>query len=123
VGALADADVALLREDDVVYLTGAAGAVTIHSCRTLHRSAVNRSPNGRPLLLNVYSAADTMAYTPNPIDSQHGGEIVRGHPPRCARHDPRPCHERGRDTDVVLLATGACQQWLRGDPVASSICR
>ncbi len=88
-----------LREDDLrqidmskaEYLTGPAGSVTIHNCRTLHGSKRNLSATGRPLLLNAYSSADAFTYTPNPLISRHYGEIIRGKPARWARHDPRGC--------------------------------
>jgi hypothetical protein len=75
----------------VTYLEGPAGSVTIHNCRTLHYSKANWSDIPRPLLLNVYSAADAMPYTANPLPSKHFGAIVRGKPARWAYHDPRPC--------------------------------
>lgn len=90
-GSLSDADAASVPADQAVYLPGPAGSVTVHNCRTLHCSAKNDSDLGRPLLLNVYSAADAMTYTANPLGSSHAGEIVRGHPARWAVHDPRPC--------------------------------
>ncbi|MBO0874749.1 MAG: phytanoyl-CoA dioxygenase family protein [Pseudonocardia sp.] len=90
-GSLSEADAASVPADQAVYLPGPAGSVTVHNCRTLHCSAKNDSDLGRPLLLNVYSAADAMTYTANPLDSSHAGEIVRGHPARWAVHDPRPC--------------------------------
>ncbi|WP_211176563.1 phytanoyl-CoA dioxygenase family protein [Pseudonocardia acidicola] len=91
VGSLSDADAATIPADRTVYLPGPAGSITIHNCRLLHHSAANHSDIGRPLLLNVYSAADAMPYTPDPLDSSHAGEIVRGTPATWARHDPRPC--------------------------------
>jgi hypothetical protein len=45
----------------------------------------------RPLLLNVYSSADSMPYVANPIPSEYAGTIVRGKPARIASHDPRGC--------------------------------
>jgi ectoine hydroxylase len=90
-GSLTDQDSATLPGDQAVYLPGPAGSVTIHNCRTLHCSATNESDLGRPLLLNVYSAAHAMPYTANPLDSSHAGEVVRGNPARWAVHDPRPC--------------------------------
>jgi ectoine hydroxylase len=90
-GSLSDADAASVPADQAVYLPGPAGSVTVHNCRILHCSARNESDLGRPLLLNVYSAADAMPYTANPLNSSHAGEIVRGAPARWAVHDPRPC--------------------------------
>jgi hypothetical protein len=90
-GSLSDADAAAVPSEQAVYLPGPAGSVTVHNCRILHCSARNESDLGRPLLLNVYSAADAMPYTANPLNSSHAGEIVRGEPARWAVHDPRPC--------------------------------
>lgn len=90
-GALTKADMAVLPVEQAVYLPGPAGSVTIHNCRTLHCSGRNEAVEGRPLLLNTYSAANSMPYTANPIPSAHAGEIVRGKPARWAWHDPRPC--------------------------------
>ena len=90
IGCLADADVARARCDNAVYLSGPAGSLTIHNCRTVHGSRPNASGQGRPLLLNVYSAADAFPYAANALPSPHDGTIVRGKPARWARHDPRP---------------------------------
>ena len=91
VGCLADKDVAKVDTHSADYLTGPAGSVTIHNCRTIHGSKVNLSDTGRPLLLNVYSAADAFTYTANPLPSKYEGTAVRGQPARWARHDDRPC--------------------------------
>ena len=91
VGCLRPEDVAKIDTSNVVYLEGPAGSVTIHNCRTLHHSKANWSEIPRPLLLNVYSAADAMPYTYNPLPSKYFGAIVRGKPARWAYHDPRPC--------------------------------
>lgn len=91
IGALTKEDASSLSEEKAVYLPGPAGSVTIHNCRTLHCSGRNNANAGRPLLLNTYSAANSMPYTANPIPSTHAGELVRGKPARWALHDPRPC--------------------------------
>ena len=44
-----------------------------------------------PMLLSVYSSADSMPYTSNPIPSPYCGTIVRGKRAVWASHDPRPC--------------------------------
>src|SRR4051812_39784898 len=90
-GALSDRDAARLDAERTVYLPGPAGSVTIHNCRAAHHSAANDSPIGRPLLLNVYKAADALPYTANPLPSSHAEEVVRGQRARWAHHDPRPC--------------------------------
>lgn len=90
-GALSDADAASLDLGNVEYMTGPAGSLTIHNCRTVHGSPPNQSDTGRPLLLYAYSSADAFTYTYNPIMSSFYGAIVRGQPARHAHHDPRPC--------------------------------
>ena len=70
---------------------GPAGSLTIHNCRTVHSSARNESDLGRPLLLNVYSAADAFTTRRTRSRRRYAGAIVRGAPARWARHDPRPC--------------------------------
>jgi hypothetical protein len=56
----------------------------------VHGSAPNKATAARPLLLPVYSSADSFAYTPSPIPSPHQGDVVRGSPARYASIDPRP---------------------------------
>jgi ectoine hydroxylase len=90
-GALAPDDLVRAGIDRAVFPTGPAGTVTVHNCRTVHGSAVNRSDRQRPLLLNTYTAADAFAYTPLAHGSAHGEELIRGRAARWARHDPRPC--------------------------------
>ncbi len=91
VGALSDADVASAGVEGAAYPVGPAGTITVHSCRTVHGSAPNSSERPRPLLLQTYAAADALAYTDLVKRSPHGEELIRGNPPRWARHDPRPC--------------------------------
>ena len=90
-GCLNDADADSLSMKDVEYLTGGAGSITIHNCRTLHFSPPSQSVEPRPLLLNCYTSADAKPYTPHPDPSSHAFSLVRGNPVRWADHDPRPC--------------------------------
>ena len=90
-GCLGERDLARLDLAKAVYLTGPAGSLTLHNCRTLHSSPKNMSDQGRPLLLNTLSSADAIPYTSNPIKSRFDQAIVRGKPARFAHHDPRPC--------------------------------
>ncbi len=91
VGCLDEADLKTAGLDKAVYLTGPAGSITIHNCRTIHGSAPNESDSGRPLLLHTYGAADAFAYTCNPLPSRLAGRVIRGKEARWADHDPRPC--------------------------------
>ncbi|TMI11797.1 MAG: phytanoyl-CoA dioxygenase family protein [Betaproteobacteria bacterium] len=90
-GCLSAADVARLDTSKTVYLTGPAGSLTIHNCRTLHSSPKNESDLGRPLLLNTMTSADAFPYTVNPIKPKHDQFMLRGKRALFAHHDPRPC--------------------------------
>ena len=78
VGCLSDEDAKSIDTENVQYLKGPAGSITIHNCRVIHGSKPNLSDQGRPLLLNVYSSADAFTYTTNPLPSRYEGTIVRG---------------------------------------------
>jgi len=90
-GCLRDEDVANLDLSKAVYLTGPAGSLTLHNCRTLHASPKNLSDTGRPLLLFTLTSADAFPYTVNPIKPKHDQTIIRGQRAAWAHHDPRPC--------------------------------
>lgn len=90
-GHIDDADLARVALDRVEYLCGPAGSLTLHNYRTVHGSEPNRSDLGRPLLLNVLSAADAMPYTYNPLTTRYYQQCVRGRPAKWAHHDPRAC--------------------------------
>lgn len=91
VGCLSERDTALLDLESARYLTGPAGSLTIHNCRTIHGSPRNMSNYCRPLLLNTLSSADAFPYTINPIRSSKDQTIIRGRRALHAHHDPRPC--------------------------------
>jgi ectoine hydroxylase-related dioxygenase (phytanoyl-CoA dioxygenase family) len=90
-GCLRDEDIAKLDLSKAVYLTGPAGSLTLHNCRTLHASPKNLSDTGRPLLLFTLTSADAFPYTVNPIKPKHDQTIIRGQRAAWAHHDPRPC--------------------------------
>jgi len=90
-GCLREEDVAKLDQSKAVYLTGPAGSLTLHNCRTLHASPKNLSDTGRPLLLFTLTSADAFPYTVNPIKPKHDQTIIRGQRAAWAQHDPRPC--------------------------------
>ena len=91
IGCLSDEDAMQLDMSRETYLPGPAGSITIHNCRTVHGSQINRTDRPRPLLLNAYAAANAMTYTFNPARSKYDQRIVRGQTARWARHDPEPC--------------------------------
>ncbi len=90
-GYIQDRDIAQLATDKAVYLTGPAGSLTIHHCKTVHGSRRNASDVSRPLLLNCLTAGDAFPYTVNPIHPEHDQQILRGKRPRVAHIDPRAC--------------------------------
>lgn len=90
-GCLSDQDVQGLDLSKAVTLTGPAGSLTLHNCRTLHASPKNLSDTGRPLLLYTLTSADAFPYTVNPIRPAHDQTILRGQRAAWAHHDPRPC--------------------------------
>jgi ectoine hydroxylase-related dioxygenase (phytanoyl-CoA dioxygenase family) len=85
-----DKDLGWLTDDKVRTITGGPGTTLVLNCRAVHGSAPNRASAARPLLLPVYSSADSFAYTPSPIPSPHQGDIVRGKPAHFASFDTRP---------------------------------
>ena len=89
-GFIKDRDLSRVAVDRAVYLDGPAGSITLHNYRTVHGSEPNRADLGRPLLLNVMSAADAFPYTFNPLKTRYYQQCVRGEPARLAHHDPRP---------------------------------
>jgi ectoine hydroxylase-related dioxygenase (phytanoyl-CoA dioxygenase family) len=86
-GEIQPEDVAKLDLGNVDYLCGSAGSVTLHNYRMVHGSRANHSDLGRPLLLNVMSAADAMPYTANALKSQYEQRIIRGEPAKWSHHE------------------------------------
>ena len=89
-GALTARDVATLPVDTAVDLCGPAGTVVLLSCRVVHGSAANYSSRMRPLLLNVYAAADALPITPAPTPTSRTGVLVRGQEPEHVHMEPYP---------------------------------
>ena len=98
-------------------LTGPAGSLILLSCRAIHGSAGNASARMRPLLLNVYSSADSMPYCANPIPSEYAGTIVRGKPARYSCHDPQGC-ELPPDWSAGYVGPWAYQEKARSEEAA-----
>ena len=90
-GNIRDEDLPLLNMESARYLTGPAGTITAHNCRSVHGSAPNTSGASRPLLLCAYSAADAIPITNLTLGAVHSETTIRGNPARWARFDSRPC--------------------------------
>ena len=88
---IAPEEIGWFRDEMIDAPTGPPGTVVLLGCRTIHGSRRNDSDRDRPLLLAVYSSADSYSYTASPIPSPRLGEIVRGRQARFANFDPRPC--------------------------------
>jgi ectoine hydroxylase len=89
-GTVSPRDVATLATHNARELCGPAGTVVLIHCRVVHGSAANYSARMRPLLLNVYSAADALAIVPAPAPTRHTGLLVRGHEPTHVHMEPYP---------------------------------
>jgi len=89
-GALSARDVAALPTGGAVGLCGSAGTVVLLDCRLVHGSAANYSARMRPLLLNVYSAADALPITPAPAPTSKTGVLVRGREPEHVHMESYP---------------------------------
>ena len=90
-GCLSENDAANIDRSKVDYLTGPAGTITIHNCRSLHYSPDSVVSEPRPLLLNCFTAANSKPYTPHPEPTSHSFQVVRGEAARWAELDARPC--------------------------------
>ncbi len=92
VGALKDRDLAGVNMDDVVWLKGPKGSVTIHNCRMLHGSAINNSARCRPLLLHAYASADALTMSNSVVTGMpHADTLIRGEAAKWIHFDPEPC--------------------------------
>jgi len=89
-GNIRDEDLPQLGVERAEYLSGPAGSLTVHNCRSIHGSPPNLSARPRPLFLCAYSAADALPITNLTLGQRHAESMVRGEPARWARFDPRP---------------------------------
>jgi ectoine hydroxylase len=89
-GALTARDIATLPVGTAVDMCGPAGTVVLLHCRVVHGSAANYSARMRPLLLNVYAAADALPMTPLPAPTTRTGLLVRGQEPMHVHMEPYP---------------------------------
>jgi hypothetical protein len=113
-GALSARDVAGLPTDKATDLCGPAGTVVLLDCRVVHGSAINDSPRMRPLLLNVYAAADALPMTPSPAPTSRTGVLVRGQEPAHVHMEPYPARlpprwdQVGYRSIFAAQSAGAC---------------
>jgi len=109
-GAIVPRDVATLPTDTATELCGPAGTVVLIHCRVVHGSAANYSSRMRPLLLNVYSAADALPITPTPTPTSKTGVLVRGQEPTHVHMEPYPARLPPRWDQVGYRSVFAAQQ-------------
>ena len=101
----------------VEWLTGPAGSVTVHNCRTVHGSLPNMSDrghctwtceSGRPLLLHTCTAADALPLTSRPSQTSHEGRMIRGEPARWVEFDADACQlppDRSDQPGVTIFSS------------------
>ena len=82
-GAIRDQEIAGANIDSAVYLKGPAGSVTVHNCCSVHGSAPNYSTRVRPLLLQTYTAGDSIPLQTIGTNGlgDHANTMVRGSRP------------------------------------------
>ena len=108
-GALTARDTATLPTDSAVDMCGPAGTVVLLHCRVVHGSAANYSSRMRPLLLNVYAAADALPMTPLPAPTTRTGLLVRGQEPTYVHMEPYPARLPPRWDQVGYRSIFAAQ--------------
>ena len=117
-GALTARDTATLAAGTAVDMCGPAGTVVLLHCR-VHGSAANCSSRMRPLLLNVYAAADALPMTPLPAPTTRTGVLVRGQEPLHVHMEPYPARLPPRCDQVgyrsIFAAQGASATPAYGD--------
>jgi len=109
-GAIVPRDVATLPTETTTELCGPAGTVVLIHCRVVHGSAANYSSRMRPLLLNVYSAADALPITPTPTPTSKTGVLVRGQEATHVHMEPYPARLPPRWDQVGYRSVFAAQQ-------------
>ncbi|MEC7828127.1 MAG: phytanoyl-CoA dioxygenase family protein [Actinomycetota bacterium] len=92
VGSMRPTDVANLDLDQMVWLTGCAGSVTVHNCCMIHGSVPNDSTKPRPLLLQTYSRADSFPIAhigANGVTGALSGAVIGGTSQQCVTIEGR----------------------------------
>jgi len=117
-GAVGARDAATLPTATAQDLCGPAGTVVLIHCRVVHGSAVNYSSRMRPLLLNVYSAADALPIVPAPAPTSRTGVLVRGQEAAHVHMEPYPARlpprwdQVGYRSIFAAQKTGARPAWV-----------
>ena len=91
-GAMNDSDIASLDLDDMRWLDGPAGSVTVHNCCLVHGSVANSSTRPRPLLLQTYSRADSypiLGIGANGVTGKRSGAVIAGNAQQSVTIDGR----------------------------------
>jgi ectoine hydroxylase-related dioxygenase (phytanoyl-CoA dioxygenase family) len=86
-GAMSEAVEAEFRRSALIC-KGRAGTACLMHTRLAHGSVPNASASPRTMFIAVYTAADALPLTPNPVPSQHQGLIVAGTDPHRIRSEP-----------------------------------
>ncbi len=108
-GAVTARDAVTLPTGTATELCGPAGTVVLLHCRVVHGSAANYSPRMRPLLLNVYAAADALPFSPAPAPTSKTGLLVRGQEPTHVHMEPYPARLPPRWDQVGYRSIFAAQ--------------
>ena len=94
-GAIKDEDIERVALDNVVWLKGPAGSVTVHNCCMVHGSYPNNSSRVRPLLLQTYSSADSYPVKGlgvNGVLGKNGGCVIGDNSPQLLTVEGRTMH-------------------------------
>lgn len=89
-GAINPTDLKRIDLDNVAWLTGPRGSVTVHSSRSIHGSRPNESGSLRPLLLHTYAPAHAHTVTGLMDEVPLANVMVRGVEVE-PEHDGEPC--------------------------------
>lgn len=89
-GAINRTDLQRVDLDNVAWLTGPRGSVTVHSSRSIHGSRPNESDSLRPLLLHTYAPAHAHTVTGLMDEVPLANVMVRG-VEVAPLHDDEPC--------------------------------
>jgi len=77
--------------DSTIDLTPPAGSIELFDFRIVHNDDAGADQAGPPSFQALYTAAEAFPYRSFRLGSANHGTIVRGAPPRCARHASKGC--------------------------------